>query len=99
MTRTERGLARRMANRFLAVERRKFPSSSNPNLTYTAVLQMDGKLTCDCRGWITKKPHRARWCKHVAELAAGRRIEFNGEFSYVAALVARQEGETIASDQ
>lgn len=68
LSRTERGLARRATYRLLALERREFPSSSDPSRMYTAMAMADGRLTCNCRGWITKKLGKPRWCRHTEAL-------------------------------
>jgi hypothetical protein len=84
-TRQERGLARRVTNRLLAVEQRQFPSDSRPGAHYLARVMQDGKLMCDCRGWVVRKVGKARECKHTRELAAGRptHTKGNGEFMYL----------------
>jgi hypothetical protein len=84
-TRAERGFAKRAANRMLTQERREFPSDSNPRVVYTTRVMLDGKVTCDCRGWTIKKRHQPRHCRHTRELIGDRQTRTDGEFLYVAA--------------
>lgn len=81
-TRAERGFAKRVANRMLTQERREFPSDSS-NTVYTTRVMLDGKVTCNCRGWTIKKAGQPRWCKHARELVGGRLMRRDGEFLYV----------------
>lgn len=84
-TRTERGFAKRVANRMLTQERREFPSESDPRTVYTTRVMLDGKVMCDCRGWTIKKRGQPRRCKHTRELLGGRPLWTDGEFLYVGA--------------
>ena len=44
-------------------------SQSNPDRRpYEIQLHDDGILTCNCRGWTTKKDGQPRSCRHVREL-------------------------------
>ena len=45
-----------------------FPSSSNPNKTYTVSEDGQGNLSCSCPAWVFKKG-ATRTCKHVEEVA------------------------------
>jgi hypothetical protein len=73
-TRQQRGQAKRVANRMLTVERREFPSASNPAKSYTAVVHVGGKVMCDCM---------PRECKHTRAVVAGRATRTDGEFIYI----------------
>lgn len=42
-----------------------FKSSSRPGVKYTTIRHDDGRITCDCPGWIY---HAARRCKHVLKV-------------------------------
>jgi len=94
-TRAERGFARRAANRMLTQERREFESSSS-NAIYTTRVMLDGKLTCDCRGWTIRKRDRPRECKHTREVVGERVTVAIGEFLYVAAYRGQAEAEPEA---
>jgi len=83
LTRAERGQVRRATNRLTARERREFPSDSIPGKVYVAMIMQDGRVTCDCRGWIVRKRQFARSCKHTRELIAGRPAEARGEYVYL----------------
>lgn len=53
----------------------KNPSSSSSRPPYTTLLQRDGKLTCDCKGWtILKGP--VRECSHT--ISAKRELGIAG---------------------
>ena len=41
-----------------------YPSSSNPNKTYTVSVDEQGNLSCNCPAWTFKKGD-VRTCKHV----------------------------------
>ncbi len=49
-----------------------FPSSSDPNKSYEVKEDQSGELSCNCRGWITKKPGQERTCRHVRDVEANR---------------------------
>lgn len=84
-TRAERGQARRVATRLMTQERREFESDSSPGVVYTAVILVDGKVQCNCRGWTIKKEGQPRQCKHTVALVAGRPLYTpgDGEFLYI----------------
>jgi len=50
-----------------------FPSSSNPNKTYTVSEDQYGELSCNCPAWTFKKGGD-RTCKHVQEVENQRRL-------------------------
>lgn len=83
LTRKERGLVRRATNRLTALERRQFPSSSDPSKHYVTAIMPGGLVTCDCRGWVTKKPYIPRQCKHAFELIARRTLMTDTEHLFV----------------
>ena len=83
-TRTERGFAKRVANRMLTQEHREFESETS-RAVYTTRVMLDGKLTCDCRGWTIRKRNQPRQCKHTREVVGERPTVRDGEFLYVAA--------------
>lgn len=48
-----------------------FPSSSNPSVVYTAMLDpVTGETTCNCKGWTVKKLGKPRSCKHTKKMCA-----------------------------
>ena len=61
-----------------------FPSSSDPNTTYTAIIATDGKLLCNCRGWTVRRGESARHCTHTKRIAGSRPVVTHGEFTYLA---------------
>ena len=63
-----------------------YPSSSNPNKTYTVSADEQGNLSCDCPAWVFKKGD-ARTCKHVED------YQRNGEPVVAAPASAPQAGE------
>jgi hypothetical protein len=67
----------------LTSERHEFASSSGPDVKYQTVVQVDGKVLCDCRGWTIKKDGRPRQCKHTREVIGGRPRRDDGEFVYL----------------
>jgi len=83
LSRALRGQVRRATNRINTAEEREFPSSSNPDVIYRAVVMLDGKTMCDCRGWITKKRFSPRVCKHTRALINDRPTREDEEFVYV----------------
>lgn len=83
LTRSERGQVVRTTHRLLTAERREFRSSSNPNVSYTARVELDGKTFCDCRGWTIKKQWQPRQCKHTHALIGDRPTRSDGEYLYV----------------
>lgn len=89
-TRAERGFARRAANRMLTQEHREFTSDSDPRVTYTTRVMLDGKVMCSCRGWTIKKRGQPRWCKHTQALIGGRSARTDGDFLYVATLMSQE---------
>jgi hypothetical protein len=70
---TEQQMAR-MVQRALGDETYSYPSSSSDK-TYTVLIGPDGKISCDCRGWITKKAGHVRTCKHVIDRMAKQQVE------------------------
>lgn len=46
----------------------KFPSSSSPQIYTTQINPASGLLSCDCRGWVTKKLGKTRTCKHTKKV-------------------------------
>jgi len=64
-----------------------FPSSSSAAI-YTAKVGGDGRLMCNCPGWVNKRGENARHCKHtkliVAELKAT--AVPRGEYTYLAGM-------------
>lgn len=83
LDRKTRGQVRRVTNKLQTVERREFPSSSNPNVKYQTVIYQDGKVLCNCQGWTMKKGNKPRQCRHTEELIADRPTHTNGEFVYL----------------
>ena len=81
-TRAERATARRVATVLLTVERREFPSSTSDR-TYVAVVLVDGRVQCDCRGWTVKKAGHPRRCKHTAALIGERPLWADRDYLYV----------------
>lgn len=55
-----------------------FPSSSDLNKVYAVKKDEFGELSCNCRGWTTKKPGQERTCKHTrrveAQIASGQLV-------------------------
>lgn len=47
----------------------QFPSSSS-SAVYTWQIGDDGRLSCDCRGWVNKRPGKPRECKHTKKVEA-----------------------------
>lgn len=45
-----------------------FPSSSDPSKLYAVKQDENGEISCNCRGWTTKKPGQERTCKHTREV-------------------------------
>lgn len=43
-----------------------YPSSSNPNKTYTVSVDEEGNLSCNCPAWTFKRGD-VRTCKHVED--------------------------------
>ena len=84
MTRGTRGQVRRAINRLFTRERREFPSASDPNMVYEAVIMDDGQVRCNCRGWTIKKDGKPRQCKHTVELIGGRAIHRADDYLYLA---------------
>lgn len=64
---------------------RSYPSSSTPGINYNAVAHDDGKLTCNCRGWINRRGVSSRNCTHTKRLAKelGKTLVDRGEFVYL----------------
>jgi hypothetical protein len=87
-TRAERALARKVATRLLAVERREFQSRTSDR-TYVTVVLVDGKVMCDCRGWTIKKDGPRR-CKHSAAVIGERPLWTDGAYLYV------RDGDTLS---
>ena len=46
----------------------KFPSSSSSTV-YTTKRNIDGSLSCNCRGWTFKRGTGPRECKHTRQVA------------------------------
>lgn len=44
-------------------------ASSHGTTTYETLLYADGTLSCNCPGWINKRPGRPRGCRHTKDLA------------------------------
>lgn len=86
LDRKTRGQVRRVTNKLKTLEKREFPSSSNPNRRYEAVIYIDGQILCNCQGWTIKKPGKPRQCRHTAELIGDRAVIDNGEFQFLASL-------------
>lgn len=82
-TRAQRGLAKRAATRLLTHEHAEFESDSQPGVMYRAVILVDGKTQCNCRGWTVKKDGQPRQCKHTKALIGGRPTYEVGEFLYI----------------
>lgn len=51
------------------MESYEFPSSSSAKI-YHALLNDNGLLSCDCRGWTMKREGKPRHCKHTKEVAS-----------------------------
>ncbi len=83
LDRKTRGQVRRVANRLATVERKVFQSESSPGKTYLAVVHVDGKVMCDCRGWTVKKDGKPRQSRHTKELIDGRAVHDDGDFQYL----------------
>lgn len=49
-----------------------FTSASDPSKTYTAMIDADGALKCNCRGWTMKRGTAARHCTHTKRIVADR---------------------------
>lgn len=49
----------------------EFPSSSNPNNHYEALLHDNGYKSCNCRGWTMKREGQERSCKHTRMIDMG----------------------------
>lgn len=60
-----------------------FPSSSNPDVVYTAKVADDGKLLCNCKGWTMRRGDSPRHCTHTKKIAAGADVAIRGEFVYL----------------
>jgi ATP-dependent DNA ligase len=67
------------------IAQRVYPSSSTPGVDYRATVHDDGKVTCDCRGWINRRGTSSRNCTHTKKLAKelGRTLVDRGEFAYL----------------
>lgn len=89
LDRKTRGQVRRVTNKLKTVERRLFPSSSNPNRKYETVIYADGQVLCNCQGWTIKKAGKPRQCRHTEELIGNREVIDNGEYQFLAALASR----------
>lgn len=84
MTRAEWGQVRRVKSRILTVERKEYPSESSPGKVYTARVEQDGKVLCDCRGWLVGWSKSGfRHCKHTRDLVGNRKTRIVGDFLYV----------------
>lgn len=61
----------------------KFQSSSNPNETYTVILDA-GALRCNCRGWTMKRNGQPRHCKHTKHVVEreGLKVEVRGDYVF-----------------
>jgi hypothetical protein len=68
----------------LAVKRWTYPSSSSSK-TYDAILNDDGHLSCDCRGWTMKKVGKPRSCRHTDDVVLTQRYQTRivGDYIYV----------------
>lgn len=72
----------------------KFPSKSNPDADpYTTRILADGRLGCDCRGWVVARPdpknpkvNQPRYCTHCRQVVEQKLkcgVRFAGEYAYV----------------
>jgi hypothetical protein len=63
----------------------KFDSSRGEKDKYTVVLDDDGKLGCNCRGWTIRKGEKPRECTHTKDTVTNNNmtVEARGEFIYV----------------
>jgi ATP-dependent DNA ligase len=57
--------------------------SSSSDKEYTTILTDEGKLTCSCIGWTSKRNGKPRHCKHTKDVAGTRRIEVRGEYVFL----------------
>lgn len=83
LDRASRARARRATTLMLTDEWREFESASSPGTIYRAIILVDGKTQCNCRGWITKRQGRPRQCKHTTALIGGRTTRTDGDFVYL----------------
>lgn len=70
----------RMANQISVTNK----SSSDPNKLYTTVVDANGRIGCDCRGWTVLKNGKARECKHTKDLVKkyGIATTVQGDYYY-----------------
>lgn len=52
-----------------------FASQSSPGKTYTVQLADNGLLSCNCRGWTTKKEGKPRTCTHTDKVTKQQRFQ------------------------
>jgi ATP dependent DNA ligase domain len=63
----------------------RYASASSPGKSYEAIVNHEGRLSCNCRGWIIKKNGKARSCSHIDRLVAKHRLPTAnmGDYRYV----------------
>jgi hypothetical protein len=73
----------RLVEKLFGDEQFEVPSST-PGKSYTVlVTNSDGRISCPCRGWTTKKPGRFRICKHIEELIYKHGWKTHTDLDYV----------------
>lgn len=52
---------------------------------YTTIVNAEGRLSCNCNGWVIKKGAKPRWCKHCDFLVGkhGLTCEQRGDYFFV----------------
>lgn len=73
----------RATHRLLSVESKVFESKSTPGQTYMARVEADGKVFCNCRGWVVRKQGKPRQCWHTQQLLGERQTKSDGEFLFL----------------
>lgn len=71
-------------SKFITVAR--FASSSSKR-TYTVVVNADTRvLSCNCKGWVIKRPGQSRGCKHTKAVVVngGIPVVAKGDYQVVA---------------
>jgi hypothetical protein len=60
--------------------------SSSSNRKYEVLVSSaDGRISCPCQGWCTKKPNKARFCSHCRQVVErqGMQLVIRGDYFVV----------------
>lgn len=69
------------------MESQKWLRQGSSRNAYVVFLREDGRISCDCMGWVRKRPNQGRSCKHTKEIA-----------KLFTTVQARDDGEFVLDD-